>query len=129
MLLESYNSAQNVSMEQLAGEEFSFPFSQELEIQHEKIFTFCNDNQNTFNLRSRKDPLIDGIPPTLQPALLDPRVSENPPLVRPPPARQKNQNQGNVPTILKNLAWSMEKYNAMEDLKWTKANMSIFDML
>ena len=35
----------------------------------------------------------------------------------------------NIPTILKNPTWSIEKYNAVEDLKRTKANMSMFDML
>ena len=34
-----------------------------------------------------------------------------------------------MPTILKNPAWSTEKYNVVEDLKKTKANMSMFDML
>ena len=35
----------------------------------------------------------------------------------------------NIPTILKNPTWSTEKYNAIEDLKRTKANMSMFDLL
>ena len=35
----------------------------------------------------------------------------------------------NVPTILKNSTWSTKKYNAIEDLKRTKANMFMFDML
>lgn len=35
----------------------------------------------------------------------------------------------NVPTILKNPTWSTKKYNVVEDLKKTKANMSMFDML
>ena len=34
-----------------------------------------------------------------------------------------------MPTILKNPSWSTEKYNVVEDLKRTKANMSMFDML
>ena len=70
-------------MEQLENEEFSFPFSQELDLQHDEIFSFQNDNKNTFNLRNRKDPLIDGIPPGLQPTPPNPRASNNTPLVRP----------------------------------------------
>ena len=34
-----------------------------------------------------------------------------------------------MPTILKNPTWSIEKYSVVEDLKQTKANMSMFDML
>ena len=34
-----------------------------------------------------------------------------------------------MPTILKNPTWITKKYDVIEDLKRTKANMSIFDML
>ena len=73
--------------------------------------------------------MTDEIPPALQPTPPDPRASNNPPPVRPVYGGKQNQNQGNVPTILKNPAWSTKKYNAVEDLKRTKANMSMFDML
>ena len=82
MLLESYHSAQNTQVEQPASEEFSFPFSQEPDLQHDEMFSFQNDNRNTYNLRNRKDPLRDGIPPGLQPSPLDPRASNNLPPVR-----------------------------------------------
>ena len=82
MLLESYNPTQNTQVEQLESKEFSFPFSQEPNVQHDEMFSFRNDNQNTYNLRNRKDPLTDGIPPSLQPTPLDPRESNNPPPVR-----------------------------------------------
>jgi hypothetical protein len=83
MLLESYDSAQNAQVEQPISEEFSFPFSQEQDLQHDEMFTFHNDNQNTYNLRNRKDPLMDGIPLALQPAPPDPRASNNLPPIRP----------------------------------------------
>ena len=83
MLLESYDFAQNAQVEQLASEEFSFPFSQEPNFQHDEMFSFCNDNQNTYNLRNRKDPLMDRIPLGLQPTPPNPRASNNLPLVRP----------------------------------------------
>ena len=35
----------------------------------------------------------------------------------------------NVPIVLKNPTWSTEKYSAVEDLRRTKGNMSMFDML
>ena len=111
-------------MEQPTAEEFSFPFSQELDLQHDEMFAFRNDNRNTYNLRNRKDPLTDGIPPSLQPTPPDPRASNNPPPIRLVYGGQQNQNQGNVPTILRNLGWSKEKYNVVEDLKRTKANIS-----
>lgn len=50
MLLESYDSSQNTGMEQQANKEFSFPFSQELDTQLEEMFSFWNDNQNTYKL-------------------------------------------------------------------------------
>ena len=34
-----------------------------------------------------------------------------------------------MPIILKNPLWATKKYNVVEDLKRTKANMSMFDML
>ena len=52
MLLESYNSTQNTQVEQLAAEEFSFPFCQEPDLQHDEMFSFQNENQNTYNLRN-----------------------------------------------------------------------------
>ena len=72
---------------------------------------------------------MDGIPLGLQPTPPDPTASNNPPLVRPIYGGQQNQNQGNVPTILKIPACCTKKYNVVEDLKGTKANMSMFDML
>ena len=81
------------------------------------MFAFHNDNRNPYNLKNRKDPLTDGIPPGLQPTPPDPRANNNPLPIRPPPPGQQNQNQGNIPTILKNPAWYAEKYNAVEDLK------------
>lgn len=128
MLLESYNPTQNTQVEQPTREEFSFPFSQELDLQHDEMFSFQNDNQNAYNLRNRNDPFIYGIPLGLQPNPPNPRASKNPPPVRLVYGGQQNQNQGNVPTILKNPSWSTKKYNAIEDLKKTKANMSMFDM-
>ena len=62
MLLESYDSTKNTQVEQPGSEEFLFPFSQEPDLQHDEMFAFQNDNQNTYNLRNRKDPLTDGIP-------------------------------------------------------------------
>ena len=44
MLLESYNSTQNTQVEQPTGEEFSFPFSEEPNLQHDEMFAFRNDN-------------------------------------------------------------------------------------
>ena len=70
-----------------------------------------------YNLRSRKEPLIDGIPPALQPTPPNLRASNSLVPVRPPYGGQQNQNQGNIPIILKNHAWSTEKYSAVEDLK------------
>ena len=84
MMLESFDSLQNTGMEQPANEEFSFPFSQEPDIQHDEIFSFRNDNRNTYNLRSRKEPLTDGIPLGLQPTPPDLRVSNNPAPIKPP---------------------------------------------
>ena len=129
MLLESYDSAQNVQAEQSTGDKFSFPFSQELDIQHKEVFFFYNDSWNTYILKSKKDSLTDGIPLALQPTPPNPRASNNPPPVRLPPTGQQNQNQGNVLTILKNPTWSTKKYSVVEDLKWNKANISMFDML
>ena len=96
-------------MEQPASEEFSFPFSQEPDLQHDEMFSFRNDNQNTYNLKNRKDPLMDGIPPTLQPTPLDPRASKNLPPIRLLYRGKKNHNQVNVQTILKNPTWSTKK--------------------
>ena len=73
--------------------------------------------------------MTDGIPLGLQPTPPNPRASNNPPLVRPVYGGKQNQNQVNVPTILRNPAWSTQKYNVVEDFKRTKANMSMFDML
>ena len=74
-------------------------------------------NQNTYNLRSRKEPLMDGIPLALQPNPPNPRASNNSTPIRPAYGGQQNHNQVNVPTILKNPAWSTEKYNVVEELK------------
>ena len=82
MLLESYDSIENAQVEQPTREEFSFPFSQEPDLQHDKMFSFCNDNRNTYNLRSRKEPLKDGIPLALQPTPPDPRASNSLPPIR-----------------------------------------------
>ena len=73
--------------------------------------------------------MTNGIPLALQPTPLDLRASNYLMLVRPPYGGQQNQNQGNVPTILKNPTWSTEEYSAVEDLKITKANISMFDIL
>ncbi len=116
MLLESYDPTHNVQVEQQENEEFSFPFSQEPDLRHDEMFAFQNDNRNTYNLRNKRD----GIPPGLQPTPPDPRASNNPPLVRPAQGGPQYQNQVNIPTILKNLSWSTEKYNAVEDLKKKK---------
>lgn len=78
MLLDSYESTHNTQGEKPVGEKFSFSFSQELDIQHDEMFAFRNDNRNTYNLRNRKEPLIDGIPPGLQPTPPDLRASNNP---------------------------------------------------
>ena len=78
MLLESYDSTQNIQVEQFPNEEFSFPFSQELDIQLEKMFTCHNDNQNTYNLRSRKEPKKNRIIWALQPTPPNLRASNNP---------------------------------------------------
>ena len=40
MLLESYNPTQNTQEQQPKSEEFSFPFSQELDLQHDEMFAF-----------------------------------------------------------------------------------------
>lgn len=129
MVLESYDCPQNPQMEQPTSEEFTFPFSQELNPQSEEMLAFQNDNQNTYNLRNQREPMIDGIPPTLHPKPPNKRTNKNPVTTRAPYIGQKNQNQGNIPTILKNPIWATEKYNTVEDLKRTKANMSMFDML
>ena len=118
-----------MQVEQLESEEFAFPFCQVPDLQHDEMFSFRNDNRNTYNLKNWKDPLTDRIPLGLQPTPVDQRASNNMPPVRLIYGGQQNQNQVNVPTILKNPAWSTEKYNAVEDLKKTKANMSMFDML
>lgn len=81
------------------------------------MFAFCDDNQNIYNLRSRKDPLTDRIPPSLQPTPPNPRENNNLSPIKPPPTGQQNQNQVNVPTILENPAWSTKKYSLVEDLK------------
>ena len=73
--------------------------------------------------------MTNGIPLGLKPTPPDARASNNLPPVRLVYGGQQNQNQGNVPTILKNLAWSTKKYNVVEDSKRTKANISMFDML
>ncbi len=52
---------------------------------------------------------MDEIPPILQPTPLDPKENNNLPLVRPVQGGQQYQNQVNIPTILKNPAWSTEK--------------------
>ena len=70
-------------MEQPVSEELSFPFSQEPDLQHDEMFSFCNDNRNTCNLKNRKDPLKDGIPLALQPTPLDPRATNNLEPIRP----------------------------------------------
>lgn len=59
----------------------------------------------------------DGIPLELQPTPPDPRESNNLVPIRLPYGGQQNQNQPNVPKILKNLAWSTEKYSVEKDLK------------
>ena len=61
--------------------------------------------------------MIDKIPPTLQPTPPDLRVSKNLVPIKPSYGGKHNQNQGNVPTILKNPTWSTKKYSAVEDLK------------
>ena len=82
MLLKSYDSTQNAQVEQLVSEEFSFSFSQEPDLQHDEMFAFWNDNQNTYNLKNTKDPLMDRIPPALQPTSPDPKASNNLPPIR-----------------------------------------------
>ena len=47
------------------------------------MFSFRNDIQNTYNLRSRKEPMPDKIPLALQPTSPDPRASNNLVLIRP----------------------------------------------
>ena len=116
-------------VEQPTSEEFSFPFGEEPNLQHDEMFAFRNGNRNTYNLKNRKDPLMDGIPPALQPTPPNSRENNNSPPIRPVYGGQQNQNQVNVPTILKNPTLSTEKYSVIEDLKRTKANMSMFDVL
>ena len=41
------------------------------------MLAFLNDNQNTYNLQSQKEPMKNGIPPALQPPPLDLRASKN----------------------------------------------------
>jgi len=48
------------------------------------MFAFQNDNRNTYNLQSQKEPMIDGIPLVLQPTSPDPRETNNPVPIRPP---------------------------------------------
>ena len=50
--------------------------------------------------------MTDKIPPALQPTHPDSRVSNNLVPIRTLYGGQHNQNQGNVPTILKNPTWS-----------------------
>lgn len=60
--------------------------------------------------------MTDGIPPALQPTPIDARETNNPIPIRAPYGGKQNQNQGNVPAILKNPAWSTEKYSVVGDL-------------
>lgn len=117
MLLDSYESTQNAHVGQPTNEEFSFPFSQEPDIHHDEMFSFHNDNQNTYNIQNRKEPLTDGIPPRIQTTPPDLRVSNNLAPIRAPYGGQQNQNQAIVRIIMKNLAWSTAKYSAVEELK------------
>ena len=73
--------------------------------------------------------MADGSPPALQPTLSDPRANNNPIPTRSHYVGKQNQNQGSGPTILKNPTWSTVKCSAVEYLKRTKANISLFDML
>ena len=73
--------------------------------------------------------MTDGIPPRLQSTPLDPRKNNNLIPPREPYVGQKIQNEGNIPTILKNPGWSSEKYSVVEELKKTKENISMFKML
>ena len=73
--------------------------------------------------------MTDGIPHALHLASIDPRANKNLVPTKAPCVGKQNQNQGNMPTILKNLRWETKKYNAVEDLKRTKATMYMFDML
>ena len=72
----------NAHIEQPKSEEFSFPFSQEPDLENDEMFSFCNDNPNIYNLRNRKDPFTNGIPLTLQPTPPNPRESNNLPPIR-----------------------------------------------
>lgn len=93
------------------------------------MLAFHNDNHNTYNLRNQREPITDGIPLALHPKPPNLRANNNLVPTRAPYIGQQNQNQGNMPTILKNPIWATGKYNAVEDLKRTKANISMFDML
>ena len=103
MMLESYDSPHNPEMEQPASEEFTFPFSQEFDPQREEMLVFQNDNWNTYNLHNQTEPMTDGIPPTLHPTPPNPRANKNLVPTRAPYVWKQIKNQGNAPTILKNL--------------------------
>ena len=53
--------------------------------------------------------MIDGIPPTLHPTPPNPKYNNNLVPTKAPYIGKKNQNQGNVPTILKNPIWTTKK--------------------
>ena len=73
-----------MQVEPPASKEFSFQFSQEPNLQHDEMFSFHNDNQNTYNLRNKKESFTNGIPPALQPTPPDLRESNNPAPIMPP---------------------------------------------
>ena len=50
MLLESYDSPQNIEMGDQVNKEFFFLFNQESDPKPIEMFAFQNDNQNTYNL-------------------------------------------------------------------------------
>lgn len=75
------------------------------------------------------EPMTYVIPHVLHLTSPDPRAYKNPIPTRAPYIGKQNQNQENVPTILKSPIWATEKYSVVEDIKRTIANMSMFDML
>ena len=101
MVLDSYNTLK-VEDENSMNKEFMFPLNQEIELEVAQMFTYHNENRNTYNLCNQKEPLMDCIPPRSHPMPLDSSKRNNP--MSPQAPFEGVHPFNNPPTMLRNLA-------------------------
>ena len=76
MVLLSYETPL-VEDKNSANKEFLLPFNHEVELEVVEIFSFRNNNRNTYDLCSLKEPLSDVIPLGSHPMPSDTSTSKN----------------------------------------------------